>query len=71
MGEKKFVTLEMLEKYHEHLMKHITGNDGLISKSETCPKCGSNLVSVILTPYPLITKKECMNCDWQKTDEEE
>ena len=33
MDEKKFVTLEMFEKYHEQLMKHITGCDGCVHQN--------------------------------------
>lgn len=44
MDEKKFVTLEMFEKYHEQLMKHITGSDGS-TQEESCPECGTTIKS--------------------------
>ena len=31
---------------------------------ETCPKCGHDLVDVIIATYPPIPKKECWNCGW-------
>lgn len=58
MDEKKFVTLEMFEKYHEQLMKHITGSDGLTLESETCPKCGAT-----------ITSDKCDKCNAEKEEE--
>ncbi len=38
---------------------------------ETCPKCGHDLMSLVLTSYPPIHKKECHNCgwSWSKTEE--
>ena len=38
---------------------------------ETCPKCGHDLVDVILTSNPPIHKKECFNCGWSWTGEPE
>ena len=47
MDEKKFVTLEMFEKYHENLMNYIGMHDDLMLDGETtCPKCGSTHVSL-------------------------
>ena len=52
MDEKKFVTLEMFEKYHENLMDYIGIHDDLILNGETtCPKCGA-----------IITSDKCENC---------
>ena len=31
---------------------------------ETCPKCGHDLVPIMLTTYPPIPKKECFHCGW-------
>lgn len=42
MDEKKYVTLEMFEKYHEQLMNYITMHDDLTLEGRTtCPRCGS------------------------------
>lgn len=30
----------------------------------TCPKCGHELVDIVLTSNPPIYKKECYNCGW-------
>lgn len=38
---------------------------------ETCPKCGHDLVNVMLDSYPSIPKKECWNCGWSWTGEQE
>lgn len=38
---------------------------------ETCPKCGADLVSFVLTRYPPIPKKECSCCGWSWTGEPE
>lgn len=52
MDEKKFVTLEMFEKYHENLMNYISMHDDLMLDGETtCPKCGAT-----------ITNDKCENC---------
>lgn len=52
MGETKFVTLEMFEKYHEQLMAYIGMHDDLILNGETtCPKCGA-----------IITSDKCEKC---------
>ena len=46
MDEKKFVTLEMFEKYHKRLMEYIGMHDDLWLKGETtCPKCGATITS--------------------------
>ena len=46
MDEKKLVTLEMFEKYHEHLMDYIGMHDDLMLNGETtCPKCGAPMTS--------------------------
>lgn len=34
MDEKKIVTLEMFEKYHEQLINYITERDGLVLEEE-------------------------------------
>ena len=31
---------------------------------ETCPKCGHDLVDLIIATYPPIPRKECWNCGW-------
>jgi hypothetical protein len=38
---------------------------------ETCPKCGHDLVDVIIATYPPIPKKECWNCGWYWEGERE
>ena len=44
MNEKKFVTLEMFEKYHEKLVEYIGMHDELMINGETtCPKCGATI----------------------------
>ena len=34
----------------------------------TCPKCGGDLVSLVLTSYPPQYKEECPNCGWNHTE---
>ena len=34
----------------------------------TCPKCGADLLSLVLTSYPPLYKKECPNCGWSHTE---
>lgn len=38
---------------------------------ETCPKCGHDLVDLLLTTYPPIPSKECYNCGWKWEGEPE
>lgn len=46
MDENKYVTLEMFEKYHQHLMEYIGMHDDLTLNGETtCPKCGAVITS--------------------------
>jgi len=60
MSEKKLVTLEIFEKYHEQLMNYIGMHDDLILNGETtCPKCGA-----------IITSDKCENCAAEKEVEE-
>ena len=50
--EKKFVTLEMFEKYDKMLKEYIGMHDDLMLNGETtCPKCGA-----------VITSDKCDNC---------
>lgn len=59
MEEKKFVTLEMFEKYHENLMNYISMHDDLILNGETtCPKCGAT-----------ITSDKCKHCNTNEVEE--
>ena len=46
MYEKKFVTIEMFEKYHKRLMEYIGMHDDLMLEGiTTCPKCGATITS--------------------------
>lgn len=38
---------------------------------ETCPKCGSDLVSHMLASYPPVPHKHCSKCGWQWTGKAE
>jgi hypothetical protein len=38
---------------------------------ETCPKCGHDLMDVILPTNPPIPKKECCGCGWSWTGKQE
>jgi hypothetical protein len=38
---------------------------------ETCPKCGHDLIDLILASNPPIPKKECHNCGWSWTGKRE
>lgn len=38
---------------------------------ETCPRCGANLVSFVLTCDPPVPKKYCPYCGWSWTGEPE
>lgn len=31
---------------------------------ETCPKCGHDLIDLVICTNPPIPKKECHNCGW-------
>lgn len=58
MNEKKYVTWEMFEKYHESLMKYIRFHDELVLNGVAiCPKCGE-----------LTTSDKCEHCA-SKTEE--
>lgn len=58
MDEKKYVTLEMFEKYHEQLMDYIGMHDDLMLDGETtCPKCGKTIAS-----------DKCENCKSKKEE---
>lgn len=34
----------------------------------TCPKCGENLMSYVITTFPPINVKECCHCGWRHED---
>ena len=38
---------------------------------ETCPKCGCDLIDLMIATYPPIPKKECPSCGWSWTGEPE
>lgn len=38
---------------------------------ETCPKCGGELMNIMLTTYPPISKKVCTACGWSWAEEKE
>lgn len=38
---------------------------------ETCPRCGHDLVDIVLTTYPPIPQKKCFNCGWEWSGERE
>ena len=38
---------------------------------EICPKCGHDLINLILDCYPPISKKYCPYCGWNWTGEPE
>lgn len=38
---------------------------------ETCPKCGHDLVDLVLTTYPPIPAKQCPVCGWRWEGERE
>lgn len=38
---------------------------------ETCPRCGADLVTFVLTCDPPVPKKECLCCGWSWTGEPE
>ena len=59
MDEKKFVTLEMFEKYDKLLKQYIGMHDDLMLDGETtCPKCGA-----------IITSDKCEYCAVDKEEE--
>ena len=38
---------------------------------ETCPKCGYDLIDIMLASNPPIPRKECWNCGWSWEGERE
>lgn len=38
---------------------------------ETCPKCGHDLVDLVIATYPPIPQKKCFSCGWEWTGEPE
>ena len=38
---------------------------------EVCPKCGADLIDIVLTTYPPRAKKVCSKCDWCWTEGDE
>lgn len=38
---------------------------------ETCPKCGGDLVDLVIATDPPIPQKKCFNCGWEWTGERE
>lgn len=38
---------------------------------ETCPKCGADLMDIVLASYPPIPQKRCMCCGWSWTGKAE
>ena len=38
---------------------------------ETCPKCGHDLHDLVITTYPPIPVKKCLNCGWSWEGERE
>ena len=38
---------------------------------ETCPRCGADLIDVIIATYPEIVRKECWSCGWASQGEKE
>ena len=38
---------------------------------ETCPKCGHDLIDIMIATYPPIPRKECWNCGWSWEGEQE
>lgn len=38
---------------------------------ETCPECGHDLQDLVLTTYPPIPQKKCINCGWSWTGKRE
>ena len=38
---------------------------------ETCPRCGADLIDVIIATCPEIVRKECWSCGWSSQGEKE
>ena len=38
---------------------------------ETCPRCGADLVDVVIATCPEIVRKECWSCGWSSQGEKE
>ena len=38
---------------------------------ETCPKCGHDLVDLVIATYPPIPQKKCFSCGWEWPGERE
>lgn len=38
---------------------------------ETCPRCGADLIDVVIATYPEIIRKECWSCGWASQGEKE
>lgn len=38
---------------------------------ETCPKCGHDLIDIMIATYPPIPRKECWSCGWSWEGEPE
>ena len=38
---------------------------------ETCPRCGADLINVVIAASPEIIRKECWSCGWASQGEKE
>ena len=38
---------------------------------ETCPRCGADLIDVVIATSPEIIRKECWSCGWSSQGEKE
>ena len=38
---------------------------------ETCPRCGADLIDVVIATCPEIVRKECWSCGWASNGEKE
>ena len=38
---------------------------------ETCPRCGADLIDVVIATSPEIIRKECWSCGWASQGEKE
>ena len=38
---------------------------------ETCPRCGADLIDVVIATCPEIIRKECWSCGWASQGEKE